>query len=292
MGLSWPMQARAVSKRAAKNVHVSLLAWRSQYDQRLVHDGSLKWLFVLTFPNGGSTAFAMLLNTSKSCIAVNRNAEGQGLVPEWHHPSRKWDKNYHPDYRAVRALWIHEARRRKTGPCVVVEKSPPNMCRFRHIRAAFSSMPTRVIRLTRDPYATCASMHKRRGRRALFGSTPPHHPASTTSSRESYFERLGVQWGERAQMLVELEAECDLTFSYEEFADAPTRTLARVGALLPEFKDIDPIAGVKVKDYPKQGIRNMNQEQIASLTSAEIALITRGLAPYEDAVHALGYRLR
>jgi len=93
-------------------------------------------------------------------------------------------------------------------------------------------------------------------------------------------------------MLVELEAECDLTFSYEEFADAPTRTLGRLGALLPELKDIDAIAHVNVKDYPNQGIRNMNQEQIASLTSAEIALITKGLAPYEDAVHALGYRLR
>ena len=49
---------------------------------------------------------------------------------------------------------------------------------------------------------------------------------------------------------------------------------------------------VAVKDYAPQALRNMNTEQVARLSAAEMAAVTEGLRPHAAAIEALGYALR
>ena len=93
-------------------------------------------------------------------------------------------------------------------------------------------------------------------------------------------------------MLLKLRAQADYTTSYETLVAAPADFVRAITAIYPELSDIDPEAKVSVKDYEAQPLRNMNDEQIASLTPAQLGAVTKGLAPHEGIVRALGYELR
>ena len=59
----------------------NLLQLRSHFDNSLIHQGDVEWLFVLTFPNGGSAALAKLLLTAPDAVSLTGKAEGQWLIP-------------------------------------------------------------------------------------------------------------------------------------------------------------------------------------------------------------------
>ena len=126
----------------------------------------MEWLLLLAFPNGGSTAMAKLLLTAPGAIALNGGAEGQWLVPEMSAPRVRWDPNSDFDYEAIRERWLAAAEL-AAGPLtripLVIEKSPPNMCRYQRIIGMLDGMKTDLVVMTRDPFATCASWHARYG---------------------------------------------------------------------------------------------------------------------------------
>jgi hypothetical protein len=267
-----------------------LLALRSWVDPGLVHRPNLKWLFVVTFPNGGSTALADFLAASPHCGKLTHNGEGQWLVPSMTLPKMRWDPSHDPSYRAVRAVWLNEARRMFGKPTVVVEKSPPLMCRLRALLPYFQSMQPTVLRFTRDPYATCASWARRRSPSMLARVWRLKLDPNDFSEKELFTE-LGRLWAQRARLMIDLQDVTDLRLTYEDFCADPVGSLGPLTQRLPELQ-FRADTEVRVKDYQPQRIRDMNAEQIALLSASQVGYVSAGLASDVAAVEGLGYSLR
>ncbi len=251
----------------------------------------ISWLFIATLPNSGSTALAGLLASAPGAVTLTERAEGHGLIPQFSAPGRRWDPNAPMDLGLVRAVWIDRALRLGGPGCLVVEKSPPNLCRFRRVLDAFGDMPTSVLRFSRDPYAVCASWAKRYSPDQIVAEWDPAL-AGRLGDADAFYAALGGICGRRMAMLAELGDVSDVDVTYEALTENPGDGAARLAAAVPRLAGIDPNAVVAVKDYAPQTIRNMNAEQIATLSDRQIERIGFGLRPYAPALERLGYRLR
>jgi hypothetical protein len=241
----------------------------------------IHWLWIVTDANSGSTALSDLLASSSAATKLRYNAEGEWLVPDLARYHRGVDLTASIDFRMVRAVWLHEVRKAQRFPCVVVEKSPSNRVRMPQLLKAFADMPRKVIRLTRDPYAVCASMAWRYDTRVPEGRFSRAH-----------FRQLAGGRGESLKTLRDLASISDLTVSYEALTADPAGTMARIAAIMPLLSDVDPEAPVEVKDYAPQPLSNMNEQQISKMSAEQIDAVTEGLAPYADVVREFGYELR
>ncbi len=184
---------------------------------------SFEWLLLLAFPNGGSTALAKLLLTADGTAALTSNAEGQWLVPAMCEPRARWDPEKAIDYDFVRACWVSAARQAvrpsatHQNSLLIIEKSPPNMCRYKAIVEMLSCMKTNVVVMTRDPYATCASWHIRHGPEQVerdwgwVGQRPADEGA--------YFEALADIWIRRAQHLDAARGDAAHWIRYEDVSE-------------------------------------------------------------------------
>lgn len=252
--------------------------------------GSVHWFFIATFPNGGSTALADLLASAGAGVKLSPSGEGQWLVPELTAGRHRWDPCAPVDWSRVRRIWLHAVRRQARRPCVVIEKSPPMMVRMREALHAFSDMPCRLLRFSRDPFAVCSSWASRYNPQLLARAwdEPTSH---LTAGSPAFFRALGDIYGRRAVVMHQLAEIADASLSYEDLTAAPAAALAKISSMEPLLADANPETRVVVKDYAPQTLRNMNQRQIDALSVAQIAAISEGLRPYADAVEALGYRI-
>ena len=246
-----------------------------------------EWLFVATFANGGSTALAKLLVSAPGAVMLHESGEAQWLVPAMTADGQAYDPETSFDWDEVRRIWLGELEN-KPQPSVVVEKSPPHLVRMRKVLAAFADMPCVLVRLTRDPYAVCASWAKRYSP-AKLASDWGAPTAGLDPEDAAYFEQLGCLYGERARYMVEFDDVTDLTLSYEDLAEDPAAALAPLVERLPLLAQVDPEAKIAIKDYPPQRLENMNARQIARLTPDQRGAVATGLAPYGDAIAELGY---
>lgn len=259
----------------------------------------LSWLFIATLPNSGSTALAGLLDSAPRAIRLTARGEGQWLVPEMCAPGRRWDPAAELDLGRVRRVWVRRAREigrareagAGAGTRLVIEKSPPNLCRFRPLLAAFAGMPVRALRFTRDPYAVCASWARRYPPAKIARDWAPEL-TGRLGDETAFFQALGAICGQRMRLLAGLEDCVDADLSYEALTEDPVAAAATLVAAFPLLAGLDPQAAVAVKDYAPQRLRNMNAAQLAALTPRQVAAITDGLRPHAAAVTALGYRLR
>jgi hypothetical protein len=255
----------------------------------------LEWLLMLTFPNGGSTAIAKVLLTAPGTIALNARLEGQWLDPAMSAPGARWDPDTPLDYTAIRDRWIEAANQAAADAPplghapLVIEKSPPNMCRYRSILGMLAGMKTHVIVLTRDPFATCASWHlhvgaERVARNWGWVGEPPTDDAS-------YFRALGRIWLRRARYLQEARAEATHWMRYEDVADHPAEAIAALGSRIPRLAAANHGVLLAVKDYRLQPLRNTNRDQIATLTPPQIDAIASALAEDPALMVQFGYNM-
>jgi hypothetical protein len=258
--------------------------------------GDLEWLLMLTFPNGGSTALAKLLLSAPGTIALNPRIEGQWLDSAMSAPGARWDPATPLDYNAIRDRWIEAANQAAADVSLhdntplVVEKSPPNMCRYRAILGMLAGMKTHVVVLTRDPFATCASWHVRVDAERIASNwgwvgEPPTDDAS-------YFRALGRIWLRRARYLQLARPEAIHWMRYEDVADHPAEALAALGTRIPRLAAADEGALLAVKDYPLQPLRNMNRDQLAILMPPQIDAIASALAEAPALMAQFGYAMR
>jgi len=245
--------------------------------------GEVQWLFVATLPNAGSTAFGKLLASASGAAQLQSSGEGQWLTPELNGPHR-WQADYPVDYRRVRKVWMGCLPR--TRSCVVIEKSPPNLCRLPAIQALFSDMPQRLVSFSRDPYAICASWAKRYTPESFISEWAVDIPKS-----EQWMATLGRVCGQRFKMLDDVSRNAFTHVRYEDLCQDLAGTMKGVTRGLPLIADVDLNLTFKVKDYPAQKLSNMNEAQIATLNSEDISLISRGLAPFELSVKQFGYKM-
>ncbi|WP_147303805.1 sulfotransferase [Parvularcula marina] len=282
--LKWHAQA------ALLNIYGTGIRARALFDPSLRSREDVSWLLVATLPNSGSTAVSKLLQGSSRSLAVTPSGEGQWLLPAMSAPGKRWEPSRSVDYEQMRRVWLSRVPK-GDAPVVVIDKSPSNLVRLAEVAHALSSMPVKLISVTRDPYATVASWAKRYPPARVIRDWRPSLKGQLGTD-DAFFEALGNIWGEWAAMLLKLRERADYSTSYETLVAAPADFVTAITGLYPELSDIDPSANVSVKDYEAQPLRNMNDEQIASLTPAQLGAVTKGLAPHEGIVRALGYELR
>jgi hypothetical protein len=211
-------------------------------------------------------------------------------------PGGRWDPGTPLDYAAIRDRWIVAATKAAADACpldhapLVIEKSPPNMCRYRAILAMLSGMKTQIVVLTRDPFATCASWHVRVGAKRIATNWGWVNEAPTDDA--SYFRALGQIWLRRARYLQDARAQATHWMRYEDVADHPAHALAALATRIPRLAASDQGALLAVKDYPPQPLRNMNRDQIAILTPRQIDAIASALAEDPALMAQFGYDMR
>lgn len=269
----------------------NLLALRSFLDRSLVRDDSLQWLFLLSFPHGGSTATARLLLTAPDTVALNDPVEGAWRVPAMVVPGKRWRPDYKLWYRKIRAVWLRDLRKgRSDRKRLVIEKSPSNMCRYRQLLDTFSTMEPYLVVLTRDPYATCASWRRRRRPEYILTEWYPALRREIADETE-YCALLAEIWLIQARLLAEAITSAKMHIRYEDLTENPNDTVEKLRAVIPPLGPIAIDEALQVKDYEPQRLRNMNAEQIALLNEAEIAAISSVLRSDPDTVNKLGYSI-
>jgi hypothetical protein len=254
---------------------------------------AIEWLILLCFTNGGSTALAKLLLTAQGTIALHPNAEGQALVVAMRERNNRWNPEAALNYRQIQRRWVSEVRRLVTvneasdAPPLVIEKSPPNICRYKAIVSMLDGMQVHLMAMTREPYATCASWNYRYGRQHIIREWA--WSDEMPSNEDAYFEGLARLWLQRASWLDGARPDTSAFIRYEDFARHPAETIALLAAKVPRLAGVDPQAAVEVKDYPKQTIRDMNAETVSRLTERQKKAIMRGLSAKPELVAKLGY---
>lgn len=256
-----------------------------------VPEGSVRWLFVASFPNGGSTAFGKILASASKSIQLEVSGEGQWIVPELKASRKRWDPATVMPYKKIRSIWLAQVRLSRKLPCLVIEKSPPNMVRMRDIMATFGDMPMNLVLFCRDPYAVCSSWSSRYGPEEMAWDWG-EQTAGMDPEGDDYFREMGRAYGRRARMLLDLKDIAATIVSYEELTADAQAVVERLKAIEPMLEDANADTKVAVKDYAPQPLQNMNDRQIGKLTPAQISAISEGLREFEAEISELGYAIR
>lgn len=150
-------------------------------------------------------------------------------------------------------------------------------------------MESYVAILVRNPYATCESWHRRYGRENLADTSMPG--LQGVSDELEYFRILGEYWIRRWKYLSAQRDKAVAFIRYEDLVADPAAALSDLIRRIPMLSDVDFGASVSVKDYGAQTLRNMNKQQISSLSDEQISAISAGLQPYRNEIEAIGYEL-
>ena len=278
------------AKLSATDRAKELYCWtRSFVDPRLTACADLHGVFIFCFPNGGSTAIADLLGSSRHAIGITQNYEGQWAIPTLSLASDRIKDAPLVSSRLWRAMWFRRIHARRTvTPTVLIDKSPDSVFRAAHVIATFGDQPRTVIALYRDPYATCASWMKRYDYRSMATRWGPKFgmPSETRSDCASVVARI---WIHRAQRLHAVAESADLVVRYEDICTDVASFIQSVVARVPTLSDIDPAARVSVKDYAPQEIKNMNEKNILALSKEDVRAMQAVFERHADLVTALGY---
>jgi hypothetical protein len=144
-----------------------------------------------------------------------------------------------------------------------MEKSPPHLCRPRALQQHFQ--PAWFILLLRDPLALCEAMARRNGYSYEHGA-------------QRCIEWLRLYRAARATL------PRNITVFYEDLVAAPDRTVARLGAWLPELADVDATASVRahaVDGEQTRPLTDLNPQKLAAISPADRRRVEDVLAEHE-----------
>lgn len=234
--------------------------------------------FLLTPSNSGSTAMADYFCQLDNVCGLHHRYEAQWLIENLCDEDR-WFAGKIIDYDQVRETWFGRFRQlaeSNPGIDAIFEKSPPNLVRYRALMRTFPN--SAFVVSNRNPYAVIASQWKR------------YHAivSSPRSDRTQVMRRLVYDWVERSEYLRRAVVEDGLPMlTYEEFCSDPLRIFPMFGITSPPCADAR--YEVAVKDYPRQVIVNMNEEQIDGLRPCDIEVATEALAAQDRLLGFFGY---
>jgi hypothetical protein len=233
-----------------------------------------QYLFILSPPFCGSTLLTEILSTSKN-VSCNNNIglrEGQHL-PEAHDllfTKNRWDPNKEIDWNRIKKIWSKYWDRSKP---ILLEKSPPNICRANNIDKVFSN--SKYICLIRDPYAQIQSNIRR-------------YNTDIKVAAEKYISYLKFQKN-NIQTL-----EKTLIISYEELADNPSNAKEKISTFLPLLEDINinlKFNAHNMHQKKQMGITNLNQDSIMALSKGQINSINTILNKEQELIKYFKYNI-
>lgn len=258
--------------RRVRSVRWSILSQAQRIEcvnRRLLLEES-SWLFVVGTSNSGSTMLSRLLALHPSIRDLPD--EGQFLTDALACPmkmghGRTWALKPElfrmietDDSAAALRCKFDWSRYYAARPGILLEKSPPNILRMRWLQANFA--PARFIIITRDPYAVCEGIIRRRPDLSI--------------------EDAAQQWVRAHEFMFEdlPSIEQHLLVKYEELVDDPASMLGTFESFLelPAPFDRDllkhefPVHNIENKSST---ITNFNQRSIARLAADDVKIISR-----------------
>ena len=233
-----------------------------------------QFLFILSPPFCGSTLLTEIISTSKN-VSCNNNIglrEGQHLpkVQNVLFTEDRWDPNKEIDWNRIKKLWSKYWDRSKS---VLLEKSPPNICRAKNIDKVFGN--SKYICLIRDPYAQIQSNTRR-------------YNTDLEAAAKKYISYLKFQKNNIETL------EKTLVVSYEELADNPLKTKEKISTFLPLLDDISidlKFNAHNMHQKKQMGITNLNQESIKALTKDQINSINTILDKEQELIKYFNYNI-
>ncbi|MGH8502749.1 MAG: sulfotransferase [Gammaproteobacteria bacterium] len=228
------------------------------------------YLFVLSPPYCGSTVLWRLLATSPAASA--HPTEGQSVDGVRHimRDRKPWDPRKKFPWAEIKQKWENVWDMSKP---VLLEKSPPNIVWALEIERIFK--PSYFIVIMRDPYAFCEGRRRR------------HKGSHINESAEFWVTCANYQ-------LRNMEKLTNVThFTYEALADNPAAIKQQILSFLPDLQDIDTTLAFKARSISKpskQTIRNLNQEKINLLSSADIESVNAVLERNKHLMEFFGYK--
>lgn len=232
-------------------------------------------LFILCSHSSGSTALWRLLQTSPHVSALPEEGQFIGEVAPLMRKAPWNDKTELP-WATIKAEWDKVWDLDKS---ILLEKSPPHLLRAQAIEQVFENAC--FIVMVRNPYAYCEGT-KRRGRTGLgYG-------------REATYAQIAEGWVRETQHQIRnlqlLQRVIGLT--YEELTNRPAKTKAKVLAFMPELETLDHQATFMIHSlagWLEQPLTNLNSQQIARLSAADVAEINSVLQYHPAVMAHFGY---
>jgi hypothetical protein len=239
-------------------------------------EGMRTYLFILCSHSSGSTALWKLLQTSPNLSAMP--VEGQfidSVQPILRNSI--WDEDKSTPWPLVKAEWEKNWDLEKP---VLIEKSPPHLLHALEIQKHFS--PAYFIVMVRNPYAYCEGT-KRRGRAGLgYG-------------QEASYQSIALGWIKECQYQMKNIRELDhvIHFTYEDLTRHTRGVSKKIIDFLPELDCLDFKAAFlihSVHGWYERSITDLNIDQIARLSTEDIAEINSVLKKHPDIMEFFGYR--
>ena len=256
--------------RSGRCVHRSsqLAVIRNKVDFAAVRDQA--FLFVLSPPFSGSTALYKLLGSSPkaSTLFGHKNWAGEGqflpsleaIMREAPHTDPReggyWDPSVEMPWDTIKREWDKHWNTRKP---VLVEKSPPNICRARSMQDHFSKFgDVYFVALIRSPYAT-----KQRAELWL---------DQARYQKENIENLANIIW-----------------MTYEEFCADVQGAARRILAFLPALGRLDP--SVKSRAGLSKGERSKKIENKNAFTRSLVLRRNETLSEHQELLEFFGYEL-
>ncbi len=246
-----------------------------------------KFLLLLTPSSSGSTAIAEYVCQSTKINGLKYDAcsegnhcEGLHLVHYTEYTSQLFCNSslyINPGIVAERlAIEINKLKQNHPEMEYIFEKYPDNVCRYKSLLKIIPN--TKVVANNRNPYAQIASVLKRKY------SYMQHNRFYDCVEEGAHY---WLVWSEYIREACEKDNVPLVT--YEQFCDNPYTIISAFGLEEGEFKKDFHVSNVK--DYAPQGIENMNEKQIVSLSDLQKETITEALSEHKELLAYFGYEL-
>ncbi|MDN3644828.1 sulfotransferase [Pontixanthobacter aestiaquae] len=253
-----------------------------------------KHLFLLCPNNSGSTYLSRALAKSQSVWSLKR--EGQHILG-FAGPSSietPWPLIWggetrtlayfrdSPDYdweRTKKAWYFHADAVHNNAP-VFHTKSPPFLLIADQLATNFENAS--FLFMVRNPYAVLEGILRRR--------KPVDGEARALEMPKIAAQHLVTCFRYQREN-IERYADRSFSFSYEELCEDPAAIATGISTLVPELDDLDLSQKLAVKGTYDEPLRNMNDDQIARLTDAQIAMANEVFRPNADLLSHFDYPL-
>jgi hypothetical protein len=183
------------------------------------------------------------------------------------------------DWERTKRAWYLQATAQSESAVLFVTKSPPFLMLADELRRHFAG--TRFLIMVRNPYAAVEGIVRRRRR-------------SASTDRDNLAEiaaRHLLFCLERQKENAERHHDIALSFTYEQMCGDPAGISHRIVEFLPQLSDLDLERRQLVKQTYDEPLRNMNDEQIARLSEADISQASVVFAERRDLLDHFGYEL-